>query len=310
MRLSDKFVLDIIQDSAAVENDGEFDKLCLLGKRKVDQAKSLTYLSSKEYIEQFFAENHYAVICTPEIAENLRQFKTFGILVTKDPKSVFFKIHNYLVTNTNHYGKDEPTSIKTNCNIHEKAVIANENVFMGNNVTIGANVIIHEGVFIEDNAVIMDGCIIGAPAFYYFGDGINRQRVESSGSIKIGKNVMIHPNTVICKGVLGGKTVIGDYTALDSDVFIGHDVNIGMNCTLAAGSKLAGWVHIGDNCFIGVGGKIAPNVIVSSDTKISIGAVVTKNVEPFTQVSGNFAIPHKYFIKNLKHILQNEGEYR
>jgi len=48
--------------------------------------------------------------------------------------------------------------------------------------------------------------------------------------------------------------------------------------------------------------SVKNGLILGENSKVSMGAVVTKDVKDNEVVTGNFAIPHKQFIENLKKI--------
>ena len=165
-----------------------------------------------------------------------------------------------------------------------------------------ANVVVKAGSKIGSDCTIGEGCVVGAPAFYYFGSGNNKKMVISTGTVDIGNNVDLHTNVSVEKGVLGGSTRIGNNTKIDNHCLIGHDSVLDENVTIAGKSILAGGVELGNECFLGVGVTIAPSVKCGKQTKISSGAVVTKDVPDYMHVSGNFAIPHDRFIEHIKKI--------
>jgi UDP-3-O-[3-hydroxymyristoyl] glucosamine N-acyltransferase len=66
------------------------------------------------------------------------------------------------------------------------------------------------------------------------------------GGVRIGKGVLIGSNTCVDAGLFD-DTVIGDYTTIDNLCHIAHNVTIGKNCIIVAGSTIMGGVTIGDN---------------------------------------------------------------
>ena len=94
--------------------------------------------------------------------------------------------------------------------------------------------------------------------------------------------------------------MLGDHTKVDNLVHIAHGVQTGKNCLIIATSMIAGSVTLKDNVWIGPNANIAPQVVVESYGFVTLGSVVTKNVGAKEWVTGNFAIPHSQFIKNLK----------
>lgn len=279
--------------------DAEFDSVALLGLRRNEKEKHIAYILSENYLEQAINENVECLIVPEEISDYVFNNYDGGICVSNDPKTTFFKVHEFLAKQL----PKTPTTIDPTARIADTATIADYNVVIGSNVEIQDNVVIKEDVIIGDNSVVMDGSVIGTPAFYYYGDNETKEMVYSSGKVRLGKNVIIHSNSTICKGVIGGDTFVDDYTSLDNNIFLGHDVQIGKNVIVAAASSFGGWAEMGDNCFLGVGCNIAPMVKIGANVKGSIGAVITKDVPDNTQVSGNFAIEHSKFINHIKQLV-------
>lgn len=297
MRLSK--IVEIYEGPVEVIKDCEFDRPYLVGKAYNKELRLVSFVSDKKYINAFLDYDISGLICTKEVYDKIKGRYNGGILLAKNPKTVFFETHNYIARQNKN---NKNTVIDETAYIDERAIVAKNNVSIGKNTIICANVVIKEGVHIGDHCVIREGCVLGTPAFYYYGEGESRKLVESTGGLVIGNNVELHANVVIEKGVMFGDTYIGDNTKIDNLSLIGHDSSFQENCTIAAMTTVAGGVKAGKNLSTGVGVAIAPNVHMEENVKLSVGAVVTKDVKSAERVSGNFAIPHKQFIEHIKNI--------
>lgn len=276
--------------------DGEFDAIALLGRRKDENQRHISFVGDMKYLPQVKSGGIECVICPPDLAEEVAASFDGGIATADDPKTALFTIHDYLSGTR----EKRPTVIADSAVIAGSASISPVNVEIGEGVIIEDNVVIHPNTVIGDHSVIMANAVIGAPAFYYYGSGDSRKMVTSSGGVKIGRNVHIHCNTSICRGVIGGNTEINDNCSIAENVTLSHDTLIGGGTVISAGATLGGWVRLGEENFVGLGASFAPNIKTGRGVKISMGAVVTKDAADNTQVSGNFAIPHDKFIKDLK----------
>lgn len=157
-----------------------------------------------------------------------------------------------------------------------EGTILQPGVFVGNDVSIGKNCLIHANVTINDhtivgdNVIIQPGAILGSDAYYYKRKKEAQpqyQKMESCGRVVIGNDVEIGAGCTIDRGV-SGDTIIGDGTKLDNQVHIGHGVEIGKNCLLAAQVGVAGKTIIEDEVILW--GQVG----VNKSLTIGKGAVV------------------------------------
>jgi sugar O-acyltransferase (sialic acid O-acetyltransferase NeuD family) len=86
---------------------------------------------------------------------------------------------------------------------------------------------------------------------------------------------------------------IGNHFHLNLNSTVGHDVVIGDFVTVFPGVNISGNVVIGDKTTIGTGSSILPGVRIGSGCFIGAGAVVTKDVEDGQTVVGVPARPLK-----------------
>lgn len=180
--------------------------------------------------------------------------KEDGVLIVRsnsfpvsDPKSAYIEaLEEFPVTNTFH-------TYNTGTKVHIDSIIGEE-------VTFGCN------------------CTIGGAGFGYHPDenGHNK-RIPHLGDVVIQDYVTIH-NSVNIDRATTGSTVIGKYTAIDSLVHIGHNVQIGSNCLVAAGAVIGGSAQIGNNTFIGCNAFVKQKVKIGNNCTIGAGSVVTKDV--------------------------------
>jgi UDP-3-O-[3-hydroxymyristoyl] glucosamine N-acyltransferase len=130
---------------------------------------------------------------------------------------------------------------------------------------------------IGDEVRIGQNCTIGGYGFgYQWHDG-KYYRMPHLGDVKIDDHVTIHNNTNIDRSVTG-TTHIGEGSAIDSNVHIGHNAKIGKYVLIAAGATIGGSAHIGDKSFIGCNAFIKQKVYIGSYVTIGAGAVVACNV--------------------------------
>ena len=292
MRLSDL-------NFGKVEKDGEFNWLGLTAE-DYQGKKVLTFLNDEKYYKEI--ENNKSITCiitTEEVAKKIKENK-YGVILSKNPRKDFFELHNKLVKENFYFTKKE-NKISKKAIISKNANIGEYNIIIEDDVIIEAGVTIYENVTIKKGTIIKSGTILGADGFQYIKEKEEIIKAEPAGELEISKNVVIHNNTVIDKGIFG-KTYIGDNTKIYNLVHVAHDSKIGKNVFLTAGVIVCGRVKIGENSYLGPNCTIKNGLFLGENSKVSMGAVVTKNVNENEVVTGNFAISHEQFIKNLKKV--------
>lgn len=97
---------------------------------------------------------------------------------------------------------------------------------------------------------------------------------------------------IICAGTkLTTQISIGEYSIVNLNCTIGHDVKIGMYSTLSPGVHVSGRVTVGDGCFVGSGAVIVENVTIGNNSFIGAGSVVTRDVPENVLALGSPAKP-------------------
>ena len=191
---------------------------------------------------------------------------------------------------------------------------------VGDNVNIGNNCVLHPNVFVEDGCtignrvVLHTGVVIGADGFGYVKDaptppsadhpadeasapllkpggelnpatppqaGGELIKFPQIGTVVIEDNVEIGANSCVDRGALG-VTRIGEGTKIDNLVQVGHNVDIGKRCVIAAQTGISGSVVIEDDCIIGGQVGFGDHVRVQSGAVIGsqAGVLPGKIVRP------------------------------
>lgn len=290
MRLSNL----LLNNTDSLVSDGDFDIFGMLNTKQND-LKLLTYLSDKKYINELQNKSISCMICTKELMAFLPQHIT-GIIVAKDPTSTFWKLHE------NQKNNNMSTRIGENTTISKLAYISPNNVTIGDNVIIEEFVSIKAGTKIGNNVIVRSGSVIGGEGFQAQENADKSYKmVKHLGNVIIEDEVEIQQGVYVDKAIFNwDSTIIGKGTKVDNCVHIGHAVKIGKNCRITAGVIFAGSVVTEDNVWFGINSTIRNGMIIGKNASISMGSVVTKNVEIGERVTGNFAIEHSKFIKNLK----------
>ena len=273
-----------------------------LGLVEYNDGKDVCTFVDNEYYLEKLSDNIQMVLIGEDLLDTLKQYrKSYGICVVENPRLTYFRIHNYLVNDISYRRTDFKTRIGTNCNISSQAIIADKNVIIGNNVTIEEFAVIRENTVINDNSIIRAGCKIAGEGFEFKHTSAEVFHVSHIGGVIIGESVEIQYNTCIDKAIYPwDNTVIGDHVKIDNLVHIGHAVKVDSRTMIVANSGIGGRVSIGEDVWIGFGATIRNGIHIGDRARTNMGSVVTRNVGTEEAVTGNFAIPHKDFIANLK----------
>lgn len=282
--------------------DGEFQTLeqCT----KIRKQNALTYLENSAYIDALSNRDISCVICTSELLCDIPKHIT-GIAVADSPKLAFFNIQKAMLQSREKW----PSRIDPSARISDGAYIAPYNVVIGKNVEIQPMVMIHENTTIRDHVRICSGTVVGGQSFTSLRDGEKMFLAQDAGSTFIDEGVEICSNCHIACGTLENDvTILGAYAKLDAMVYIGHGAVVGKRVLLPVASIIAGNCVIGDDVWIGPNAIVSNRVEVGNRARVSLGSVVTKDVPAGATVTGNFAIPHQQFLKNLKESIKETEE--
>ncbi len=214
------------------------------------------------------------------------------LLVVDEPFEAYLTI-------VHHFHPFSPSNkMISNHAIIDATTYVGPNVFIGNHVSIGKHCIIQPNVTIMDDCTIGDhviiqsGTVIGADAFYYNKKShreIAYKKMESCGRVVIEDHVEIGANCCVDRGVTH-DTIIGMGSKLDNMNHVGHDVVIGKNCLIAAGSAIAGASTLEDDVILWGMVGIAKTTRIGRGTVIKPMSGVFQDVEAGKTIWGVPAI--------------------
>jgi UDP-3-O-[3-hydroxymyristoyl] glucosamine N-acyltransferase len=259
-----------------------------------------------------FATSHAGVIVT---SARLCEYPHNGsaLLLTEEPRLAFARLGRIFYPAGTPKGFIHPSAtvaasarIGEDCAIAAGAVIG-ENAVLGPRCRIGANSVIGDGVLIGGDTAIGPNCSIshaligdgvtiasnvsiGSEGFGFVPGPKGPVRLSHVGRVVIGRGVEIGANCAIDRGALG-DTVIGERTALDNLVQIGHNVRIGKNCVLAGQAGVAGSAVLGDHVMVGGAVSISDHVTIGDGAKIAGKSGVMRDVAAGETVAGYPAVP-------------------
>lgn len=280
----------IVHSLGLVQSDVEFD--------------IAIFFDSENYINKI-KDNMRVIFTTYELKEKFQLPSKKAVVVSENPRLLFFKLHNLLsYENENYQRKRYETKIGKDCLISDMSFVEKENVTIGNNVIIEPFATVYKNSIIGDGSVIRSGARIGGQGFEFKRNGNECLAVEHSGGVIIGQNVEIQNNTCIDRAVYPwDDTVIDDFTKVDNLVHIGHGVKVGKCCMVTAGTIIGGRTEVADNVWCGMGSTIKNAIRIGNNCRVNMGAVLISNLKAGKQVSGNYAIDHAKFLSYQSSIL-------
>jgi UDP-3-O-[3-hydroxymyristoyl] glucosamine N-acyltransferase len=278
----------------------------------------ITLFNNINYLND--AKNSNALACI--VGKNFTKYLNINVIpiISKKPELDFYRIVNFFYPSSvldNEYidtikvnthlkkksfiGKntliDKSSALGSNIRIGNNVIIKS-NVKIGNGCIIGSNVIL-ENAFIGDNVVIKSGTVIGQTGFGFAYEKKKIFKFPHIGKVIIENNCHIGSLCTIDRGSLS-DTIIGEFTMIDNQVQIAHNVKIGNFCIIASQSGIAGSTVIGNNVLIGGQTGISGHLIIGNNVKIGGKSGVVTDIKDNKIVMGYPAKSLREFINQNK----------
>ena len=252
------------------------DTLIATGINEIHKVETgdITFSDVPKYFKKAL-ESNASIILLNEVAD-CPEGK--AILVVEDPFEAYdgiIRAHRPFQPLTAHISEE--------AQIHP-SVIIEPNVVIAHDVQIGAHTYIQANTYIGPHTVIgahvtiQAGTIIGTDAFYYKKKEDGYQKWRSGGRVVIEDHVEIGAACTINKGV-SGDTVIGEGTKLDSQVHIGHGVEVGKHCLIAGQVGIGGKTILEDEVVLYGQVGVIQSVRIGKGAVVLAGAGVSKDLE-------------------------------
>lgn len=262
-----------------------------------NRLSKLTFCDDINLVSEINASKDVCAVITTKDLSLL--FDSKKIWAVADPRFLFLSIQN---TFPDKY-ESIPTTFGYDVSISPTALVSPFGVTIGNNVVICDGVILHPGTTIGCDSIIGAYSVLGGQGFQFQRSKNNNEilKVRHNGHLNIGQNVEMKEFCSIHRGLFEwDSTLIGDNSKLDSHCHMGHGAKIGKNVFLCSHANLSGNNFVGDDSYVGPGVNIPNRISLQSNVKISVGSTVTTDISSNQHFTGNFAIPHHLFIKELK----------
>jgi UDP-3-O-[3-hydroxymyristoyl] glucosamine N-acyltransferase len=174
--------------------------------------------------------------------------------------------------------------------------------YVGRNVILGAGTLLHpRAVVLDDcvvgeNCVLNAGCVIGSDGFGFARVGNEQIKIPQIGNVVLGDGVEIGACTTIDRAVTG-STVVGRGTKIDNLVQIGHNVQIGEDCTICAQTGIAGSTKLGNRVVLAGQVGVVDHVEVGDGTVAGASTKIISSWPAGSYISGDYAQPHHEHMK-------------
>lgn len=258
----------------------------------------LSFVASERYLADLSTDVS-CLIVPPSIVKKVPT--DLGVCVYEYPRELFFAMHNYLADCPGYRRELAPTRIGKGCSISSLAYVAPQGVVIGNDVVIEEFVSIKENTTVGDGCVIRTGTVVGGEGFEVKRINNKTETVRHTGGVILGTNVEVQQNCCIDRALYPwDNTILADDTRLDNLVYIAHGVKLGHRVEVGALAMVTGRTVVGDDVWIGPSAAVRNGISIGSGARVNMGAVVTRPVPDGVAVSGNFAIEHDRFLRNVK----------
>ena len=274
--------------------DKEINSISSLGEASETDLAFCSYVN-EHASKQIAGSNAGIILCKKNLKGSIHPKRGSQLVFLDNPRLAFVIFANKMQAKQSNARQE--TKIASSAVI-EKDVIIGANCYIGNFVTIGKNCVIGDNTIIHDRVTVAQNCKIGKNCVIQSGvtlgeDGFAYERHENNDlekfphlkGIIIGNNVEIYANTNIARGSLT-DTVIADGTRIDAMVQIAHNVKIGKNCLLTAGTVIGGSAIIGNSCWTGLNCTIKNKITLGNNIIVGAGACVIHNVNDGDIVGG------------------------
>lgn len=258
---------------------------------------SLSFLMDKKYRADYNKTKASAVVISKNLLSEVEDRGDITKIIVEDAQAVFVELIDALYPNQDYFnllGRGEKSGYKGATVSMEAEVgsgtIVSPGVFIGRGVKIGKNCFIAPNVVIThaeigDNCIIERNTSIGQDGFGCFRQGDVVLKVKQIGGVVIGNHVEIGANCSIDRGTID-DTIIRDYSKLDNQIQIAHNVILGDAAIMAATSAIAGSTTVGKHVTIAGQAGLAGHITVGDYVTIAAKAGVTKNVDDKKTVAG------------------------
>ena len=255
----------------------------------------VSFCSSEEYKGMLsISQSNAGVILCKKSMEGLvyPNHKEGQLLIFVDnPRLEFTRLAKRITHALSKVGISKSSVIADSAKIGRDCYIG-DYVVIGDNCSIGNNTIIESKANLQnckvgDNCSIQPNTTVGSDGFAFERacDTLDLEKFPHYGKVVIENDVEIFANCSIARGSLS-DTIIGQGTKIDALCHIAHNVNIGKNTELTAGTIVGGSTIIGNNCWLGLNSTIKNKIKIGDQVIVGSGSSVIYDIVDEDIVAG------------------------
>ncbi len=177
-------------------------------------------------------------------------------------------------------------------------VVIGDGATLGDDVRLDAHVTLYDGVVLGSRVWCKAGAVIGGAGYGFASDASGHHRVPQVGGCFLEDDVEVGSGSTVDRGSLD-DTVIGRGSKLDNHVHVAHNVRLGSDCILVAGSMIAGSARLGNRVVLAGQTGINGHITIGDDVKVGGKSAVFADVASGMSVTGYPARPHREFLRAL-----------
>ena len=185
----------------------------------------------------------------------------------------------------------EHATLGVNCRVYPGAYVG-PNCVIGDGVTLRPNCVLHDGVKLADGVTVQAGAVLGEDGFGFSSSAAGHTHLPHHGGVSVGENVLVGANSTVARGMIS-DTRVGAGTAIDAQVVVAHNCDVGPHNLFCSQVGLAGSVTTG--AFVVMAGQagIADHVKISDGCTIGSKAGVHRDTKPGVTYLGMPAAPQE-----------------
>jgi len=184
------------------------------------------------------------------------------------------------------------------CRIDPHVVIEGD-VVIGEGCRLEPGCVIHDGARLGDRVQVGAHAVISRQGFGFTRGPKGVVQLHHLGLVVIGNDVRIGAGDTIDRARFD-ETRVGDMSAFDNLVHLGHNCTVGARTFMAAQSGMAGNSHLGSDCEVGGQVGLSNQVRLGDRCRVAAQSGVMGEWADGTQLFGSPAVPRREAFRRLK----------